>query len=138
MAKYPAPPSDPLKPKPTAGPRMVKPQPAVGPRKPRPKMPKREMPKRMPKRKDQSLKELAVIRKPARKKPEPPKQGPEELAAINKYRQLPKRIGKIAEKSMDTDLRQMGMSRAQKETLRRDMLNDMRSRNVLRAKKKRG
>lgn len=76
----------------------------------------------------------------ARRKPAPKKQGSEELRAMKELREMPKRIGK-RDSSSDLDLRQMpkmGMSNAQKETFRRDILDNMRSRNLLRAKKKRG
>jgi hypothetical protein len=75
-----------------------------------------------------------------RKKPAPRKQGPEELAAMKKLREMPKRIGKRSS-SIDRDLREMpkmGMSKAQKADYQRSMLNDMRSRNILRARKKKG
>ena len=80
-----------------------------------------------------------------RKKPAPKKQGPEELAAMKKLREMPKRITKPAptkgSKRPDREMAEMpkmGMSKAQKADYQRSMLNDMRSRNILRARKKKG
>ena len=75
-----------------------------------------------------------------RKKPAPRKQGPEELAAMKKLREMPKRIGKRSS-SINREMAEMpkmGMSKAQKADYQRSMLNDMRSRNILRARKKKG
>lgn len=81
----------------------------------------------------------------ARKNPEPKptagprvvKPGPKTPRTKMPEREMPKRVK--PKPSMDTDLRTMGMSPKQKETFKRDMLDDMRKRNVLRARKaKRG
>jgi hypothetical protein len=59
---------------------------------------------------------------------------------MKELREMPKRIGKRSS-SIDRDLREMpkmGMSKAQKADYQRSMLNDMRSRNILRARKKKG
>jgi len=113
----------PPKPKPTAGPRKKKPQPAKGPRKPPPndlgpdRTVKRTMDSDLRNHKKQYNKEKKyqemMDAKAKGKNKLKPVQGPEELRNINSM---------------------MGATKAQKQESYRNMLNDMRSRNVLRAK----
>lgn len=131
MAKYPPSPSDPKRPK-----RMGPARPIKG-----------------------SSTRIAVGYK--RKEPTPKKQGPEELAAINKYREMPKRIGKYdmaprekrempkripkvkkgtkgsfddAVRTQNNQRQMLGSTKAQRAASALEMMNDMRSRNILRSR----
>ena len=109
-------------------PRKIKPQPAKGPRKPRGKMsPEREMPKRNPN---------AIVPKPAKR--------PKIDRDLRDMREMPKRVkprsgtkGSFddAVRTQNNQRKILGSTKAQRAAYALDMMNDMRSRNILRAKK---